>query len=313
MESDNQLEKYGGAYEIDFEINTGFIFRNEANYAREGEGFINKKCPDYLAESLTFTVHSLLIKYSKPFISSPDLSDKYLEYKYDRLTSGELIHLQVQNFKIDHFVLKLNHPISEPTQVVADGNEKKNYYYLFEYGEPLSITREMLENESFEMLFAFALRQCNLSYMDSFLQYHLDHSFDADLKGFIRFVVLIKRKFEEPLFSNGLTDALNQWLRENEINLKNSGTEKIKTYLTVDQLAFLFKALVENHLIDKTNQKSIFRVIGKSFESKAQEDISIGSIDSDFHSPTDKALDFWIDNFDKMQKIAIRMKQKKET
>lgn len=313
MEGDNLLEDQVPENENDFEINTGRIFSNEGDYAREGEEYLAKKCPDRLADSLEMTIRSLLQKHTKPSISSTNSTDNYLALKHEKLASGEMAHLQMQNFKVDHFVLKLEYPIEGPRQPSRIGKPDKYFYYLFEFREPLRITRKMVDAGTFELLFAFALRQCDLSYLVQFMEYHIDHNFEGDLSHFIKYLVLIKRKFEEPLFSKGLIAASDQWIKENENNVKNSGGEKIKTYLTVDQLAFLFKAMVENHIIDKRISASLFRVISRSFESKAQDDVSVGSIDKFYATPTEKALDFWIDNFDRMQKIAIRMKQKKDT
>ena len=311
MEGDNLLEDQVPENENDFEINTGSIFSNEGEYAREGEEYLAKKCPDRLADSLEMTIRSLLEKHTKPSISSTNSTDNYLELKHEKLASGEMAHLQMQNFKVDHFVLKLEYPIEGPRQPSRVGKPEKYFYYLFEFREPLRITKKMVHEETFELLFAFALRQCNLSYLNEFLQYHLDHNFEGELNSFIRFMVLIKRKFEMPLFTDGSIDAVNQWIQENEINVKNSVTEKIKTYLTVEELACLFKALTETNLIDKSNKKSIFRVIGKSFESKTREEISIGSIDKNFASPTFDTWESWEDKFDKLHKFAATQKQKK--
>ena len=146
-----------------------------------------------------------------------------------------------------------------------------------------------------------------------------------ELNALIEFAQLISSKLDlKYILNNILLSNMGKMLiskgmillksdDNNENNVKNSGGEKIKTYLTVDQLAFLFKAMVENHIIDKRISASLFRVISRSFESKAQDDVSVGSIDKFYATPTEKALDFWIDNFDRMQKIAIRMKQKKDT
>ena len=311
MEGDNLLEDQVYENENDFEINTGRIFSNEGDYAREGEEYLAKKCPDRLADSLEMTIRSLLEKHTKPSISSTNSTDNYLELKHEKLASGEMAHLQMQNFKVDHFVLKLEYPIEGPIQPSRVGKPEKYFYYLFEFREPLRITRKMVDAGTFELLFAFALRQCDLSYLVQFMEYHIDHNFEGDLSHFIKYLVLIKRKFEEPLFSKGLIEATDQWIRENEASIKNSGGKKIKTYLTIDQLACLFKMLMDNgHLSDEPTRN--IEGVCASFETKMVKNPSSNNLGQDFYKPTVKALDFWIDNFDKMAKRAIRLKQKIE-
>lgn len=169
----------------------------------------------------------------------------------------------------------------------------------------------MVHEEKFELLFAFALRQCNLTYLNKFLEYHLDKNFEGHLKKFIGFLVLIKRKFEEPLFSKGLIDATDNWIKEWEIDLKDSGGEKIKAHLSVEQLAFIFRALHECKLIEGNNAKLIGRVVSRAFNSKAKEDFSPGNLSKKYYELSDDTLEFWLYQFSKMEAFARRQLEKK--
>jgi len=103
---------------------------------------------------------------------------------------------------------------------------------------------------------------------------------------------------------------------------KSSGTngsynifhDKIKTNLTVPQLAFLFKCLYEEKdILDEKNKTALRQSISSCFTSKRKEDISTESIRKYFNSYDDKTIDFWIEIFTHMKQFAIKERENKRS
>ena len=106
-----------------------------------------------------------------------------------------------------------------------------------------------------------------------------------------------------------LESKIKFWQFDLEINSKSfivpsdktnelPDTSKIRTELTVPQLAFLFRCLFEEEdIIDEKNKSALFRSISTSFTSKHREDISAESIRVNFNSPSEKTIEFCIEKF----------------
>jgi hypothetical protein len=285
-------------------IYTGFIFENEYNFWINPDESAWPKYPNSIADVLIVIIKNLLVKYSEPSMEHSESTKEYLKDKKDAIYREPMI-LNTSPFVPDYFVLGLDKPIEKysPPRVFLGGE----FYYLYELKDPVAITKKMATNYQFELLFAFYLRQCNLTELDDLLNYQLEQNFDSDLKEFIKYLVLLRRKFENILFSKGLTEAITEWI---SINEKNISKKKIKTHLTVDQLAFLFKALVENKLLSDDNKNDIINMVCENFEAKKQPHISVKSFNGKFYTPTEDAIKFWVDQFDKLNKLSIREEQK---
>lgn len=97
---------------------------------------------------------------------------------------------------------------------------------------------------------------------------------------------------------------------------KNSNTsqsselkKKLKTNLTVKEIAYLFKALHEEGIIEAKHKTAIFNFIADSFSSKQQEDISVKSIKNAFDTPNFHAVDFWQEKFTHFMQKARKDKE----
>jgi hypothetical protein len=289
----------------DYPINTGEIFENEFNHWMAPEDSNLTTYSRSIAEDLIKIIKRLLVEYSHPSQShsKDEEYNKYLQNKKNALYSGPQAS-HPNPFHLDYFVLGLSKPREEYEKPVFHFNGE--YHYMYELRQPLLIPYSALKRNQFEMLFAFSLRQCNLSEWDSFFEYHLEKSFNSELKPFIKLVVLIKRKFESTLFNKGQIEAISEWIGFNE---KVSNQKKIKTVLTVDQLAYLFKALRDTNIIIETNNSVIISWLSEAFESKIQSQISERSLNNKFYTPTHEASEFWQDQF---QKLLDYTKGKKE-
>lgn len=138
----------------------------------------------------------------------------------------------------------------------------------------------------------------------SFLHFQLQNNFAGEPKQFHQYLAQINRKFGNTLFTTELSDSINDWISDNEMSIVKSDGEKIKTYLTVKQLAFLFRALKECKLIEGSNAQLVGRVISKAFDSKAKEDISAGNLSKHFYELSEDAVEFWLLLFPKLMAFA---------
>jgi hypothetical protein len=81
--------------------------------------------------------------------------------------------------------------------------------------------------------------------------------------------------------------------------------DKIKTNLTVPQIAFLFKCLYEeNDILEEKNKTALRQSIASCFTSKRRENISAESIRKKFNSFDDETILFWIDRLQHMLQFA---------
>lgn len=299
---DEDFEEYLAS---DFPINTGDIFTSEQRFWRDTESSNWTKYPHSLADDLIDIITHLIVDNVKPSYSHSEERKEYLKNKADKRIQEEL---RSQNpFVPDYIVLGLGKPIEMYDK--PDVHYGGEFHYLYELATRLRVTKKTIRKDRFELLFAFALRQCNIAELDSFFKYHLDQNFDGDMKEFRAYVAMVKRKYENPLYHKGLAEAIQEWIILNE---SNPNPKKIKTSMTVGQLAFLFRMLVKNKLISEEPLKRLFECICLNFESKGMEQISALSFHNNYHSYTKEAAEFWIDQFDKLEKLSIRELQKKD-
>lgn len=90
-------------------------------------------------------------------------------------------------------------------------------------------------------------------------------------------------------------DAVEYILNKHGYLLKNTGgikpTVKIKTTMTVGELALLFRLLCDAKKLKKENtKKNICRMISASFATDTTDDISVDSLYNDWNSPEEKEI-----------------------
>lgn len=86
--------------------------------------------------------------------------------------------------------------------------------------------------------------------------------------------------------------------------------EKLKTTLSVAEIAYLFKALHSEGVFDSKHKTDIFKFIAENFSSKQQEDISVNSIKNHFDNPEFNAVDSWHEKFIHLVQQAKKDKEK---
>lgn len=86
-------------------------------------------------------------------------------------------------------------------------------------------------------------------------------------------------------------------------------SKKLKTNLTVKEIAYLFRALHYEGIIEARQKTDIFNFIAESFSSKQKEDISGNSIKNAFDTPDFNAVDFWQEKFTHFMQKAKKDKE----
>ena len=86
--------------------------------------------------------------------------------------------------------------------------------------------------------------------------------------------------------------------------------QKLKTNLTVKEIAYLFRALHEEGIIESRQKTDMFNFIAENFSSKQKDEISANSIKNAFDTPDFNAVDFWQEKFTHFMQKAKKDKEK---
>ncbi len=254
------------------------------------------------------SIRTVMINSMKPTVTYSQEEHQYL-YEQNKSFLNAFVNKETA-FPLDFFVVCYSKPIEEWKHLgLAYGHT--GYYYLYSYGgESCLLSRHKYPDE-FEIIFAYAIRQCDLMQLNSFLKYHLEANFDSDIKLFCVYLTQLERKLGKDLFTAETSASVRDWVQENK-DKKFVGRKKLKTNLTVDKLAYLFKALTHAKLISDENKNDVISFAVEHFESKQQATISEGSFNSKFYSPDIDTLEYWKDQFNNLEKNTIREIQKLE-
>lgn len=84
----------------------------------------------------------------------------------------------------------------------------------------------------------------------------------------------------------------------------SSPIDKFRTDLSVPELAYLFKILTEEGLLQVGNKTDLFKQIATHFASKQSQAISWKSLKNNFDVPPLRAIESWSTRFRKMYQIA---------
>ncbi|WP_320018245.1 hypothetical protein [Labilibaculum manganireducens] len=137
------------------------------------------------------------------------------------------------------------------------------------------------EKERFEVLIAFKKRLFTLKDSPSYRHLHLSNIMtlvDNTLDKLIAFVDNKLVKYDRDLLDN--TGSSN-------------GFGKIKSNLTVSQMALFFRLLSDENILETNNITKLSKQIASSFSSKQKDDISYKSVKNNFDSPQNEAIEFW--------------------
>jgi len=115
----------------------------------------------------------------------------------------------------------------------------------------------------------------------------------------------IQNDFYNYFYGLAINEAIEFINEQFETPQKATNTEKtkLKTNLSVPQLALLFKELhkLKPNIFDIKTNTELYQFISESFITKQSSgDISTKSIKNKFEDPDQKTIDFWADKFRKM-------------
>jgi len=137
------------------------------------------------------------------------------------------------------------------------------------------------EKERYEVLIAFKKRFFTLKDSPLYRHLHLSNIMtlvDNTLDKLIAFVDNKLVKYDRDLLDN--TGSSN-------------GFGKIKSNLTVSQMALFFRLLSDENILETNNITKLSKQIASSFSSKQKDDISYKSVKNHFDSPQNEAIEFW--------------------
>jgi len=136
--------------------------------------------------------------------------------------------------------------------------------------------------------------------IDDFTSNYLNEVFSYYSKYFENYKEALIRLTDE--FKSGLYTRLNS----NNIKLA-----KIETSLSVDELAYLVRALIESNIITNKNKSDVYRTVCATFSSKQRVDIKEKSLSNKFTTPGFKAMDRWLELFSKLMTFTRTEKNSK--
>lgn len=115
----------------------------------------------------------------------------------------------------------------EKERFVQGANHKKDGKMQNTWHDLSAFEEIIREDNFFDYFFACKLRHVGLLEIDSFLAYHLDHSFNNNTKEYFRFLNLMMRKHHEKILNPNIAETVKEWINESETEAKEfSGNEK---------------------------------------------------------------------------------------
>ena len=107
-------------------------------------------------------------------------------------------------------------------------------------------------------------------------------------------------------FKKGYLGSFADFSIQNNLQPK----QKLKTNLTVKEIAYLFRALHDEGIIESRQKTDLFNFIAENFSSKQKDEISANSIKNAFDTPDYNAVDFWQEKFTHLMQKAKKDKEK---
>lgn len=107
-------------------------------------------------------------------------------------------------------------------------------------------------------------------------------------------------------FKRGYLGSFADFSLQNNLQQK----PKLKTNLTVKEIAYLFRALHDEGIIEFRQKTDLFSFIADNFSSKQKDEVSANSIKNAFDTPDLNAVDFWQEKFTHFMQKAKKDKEK---
>jgi predicted metal-dependent hydrolase len=141
--------------------------------------------------------------------------------------------------------------------------------------------------------------------MGEFYEKYFAHVFNWYKKHFHLFQEATEQAMED--FKKGYLGSFADFATHQTQETKR---DKLKTNLTVPELAYLFNALYAEGIITSKHKSDIYKFIADNFSSKQQDDISVNSIKNHFENPDFNAVDSMHEKFTHIYQQAKKDKEK---
>lgn len=151
----------------------------------------------------------------------------------------------------------------EGNRFVQGANHKKDGKMQHTWLDLSAMEEIKREDNFFDYFFACKLRHISLLEIDSFLDFHLDYSFNDGKKDFFRFLNIVLRKYQNKMLSEDIVETAKEWIKMNETETELSSAEARtknktkrerddkKTQLNQEQTALLIYCLRKTSIILK--------------------------------------------------------------
>ena len=140
---------------------------------------------------------------------------------------------------------------------------------------------------------------------------YYDDKFEASCYAINEYAVSLQDLLEESKeILKTLSDNLKGQMRLFDSNFILSSSAKLKTTLTVPQLAFLFKALNKLEIFQYTHKNEIYNFLAKNIQTMKSSELSVNTIKNFFESSKEEVAEFWFEKFEFLTKWADLQKSK---
>lgn len=192
------------------------------------------------------------------------------------------------------YIINVNKSTSRRSQEEIDyclelyGLESEDYVYYNSAGEEL---KKILSTKNISLLDISVVKDMTMVY-EIKLTFYDNHS----IRNTNEIIAFIDEQMNEYNL-NPISSTINT----QQVNTKDNQTPKLKTNLTVPEIAFLFKMLKElkPQIFNTESDAELFRFISANFETKrsTEEGISTQKLRNLFSDPELKAVKFWEKHF----------------
>jgi hypothetical protein len=219
----------------------------------------------------------LQFKQSVNFTCS-SMEDSTLKLEYLNRIRAILLELISQFQKVHSF--KLNKPYEIPYHM------RKTTLLIFQ-----QLTAELFGDDEIAKAKIYLF-----NFQD--LQYQIANqalSFIESKIKMLRFVIKNRLKITQPFPSSNKTNLI----------------EKLKIKLTVPQLGFFLRMIIEEKgILDVNNKAAFFRKVTTAISALKQNDISAISLNDKAKNPTEKTIEFWIEKLTHLLQFAKQLRDK---
>ena len=165
------------------------------------------------------------VKNPEGFDAYKQMAFSFLNRKGEHLFEEDILKSYREGMTLEKLFKQEPDRFVQGANQKKDGKNQKTWYDLSAYEE---IERK---DEFFDYFFTCKLRHIGLLEIDSFLAFHLDHSFNNNKQDYFRFINITPREHQDKMLSPNIAETVKEWIKLNETsdNLKDLSEAGTKT------------------------------------------------------------------------------------